>query len=233
MQITKGRRYAKRYKHEDSYDRNVKEMIEMIKREKVSHGRIKYRQLRMSKHAIQRATEYFDCSAYGAINEVISLLKRSKRVGEQLAYDGRINVMFVCDQFAIYLSPNLMNVITIHKFNRVTYKPIESMIPELRKQFKDGGFKSELVKLHKKAWEEVEIREMEQQRLVLEIDSEVNKQIANLKNLKRDGFSPRHYKKYISERIKEESARLIAEGEKLFCIKLEKRHIGKSITAVL
>lgn len=228
----KGKRYVKKYQGESKYSRNVREMIEMLQHEEVKTGKINYKILKMSRHATERVVDYFDCSEERAIKEVRFLLKHSKRVGEQLAYDGRINVMFVCNQYAIYLSPNLEHVITIHKFQQVSYNPIREILPELKAKFQGKELRQELVRLHKEAWATLEQREAEQLKVVLEIDREVKEQLNKLQSL-RQGYSPRHYKRYVKDRIAEERERLFSEGEKLFSIKLEKRHIGKSITSVL
>lgn len=227
-----GKRYVKKYRGEQSLSRNVREMIAMIKNEEVMKGRPKYMELELSKHAKDRVIGYFGCKESYAIKKVRGLLRRSKRVGEQLAYDGRINVMFVCNQYAIYLSPNLKHVVTIHQFTKVSYNPIREILPELSQQLDGMELNKELVRLHKEAWNDLEKREADQLKLVLEIDDEVNAQLKKLEDLKK-GFTPKHYRKYVNQRIAEEREKLFTEGAKLFNIKLEKRHVGKSITSVL
>lgn len=227
-----GKRYTRGFRGEEQLSKNIREMIAMIKNEKVHNGRIKYGKLKLSFHASLRAKQFLECSEKNVLARVKCMLRQSRRVGEQLAYDGRINVLFVYKQYAIYLSPNLENVITIRKFDRVSYKPIKKMLPKLSKELKGIALKKELVKLHKEAWINIDEIESELQERVLELEAEVNETVEKLKSL-RGGYSPRHYKKYLNSRFVEERERLVTEGEKLFKIKLEKRHIGKSITSVL
>jgi hypothetical protein len=159
------------------------------------------------------------------------MLRQSKRVGSQLAYDGRINVLFVYKQYAMYLSPNLEHVITIRKFDKVSYRPIKKILPKLSENLRGTKLKKELVKLHKEAWSNIERVESELEKVVLQLEEEVSGTMKKLESLKI-GYNPKHYKKYIHNRFVEERERLVAEGEKLFNIKLEKRHIGKSITSL-
>jgi hypothetical protein len=228
----KGKRYTRGFRGEEQLSKNIREMIAMIKNEEVSNGRIKYGKLQLSRHALLRAKQFLNCSEKHAIVRVKCILRQSRRVGEQLAYDGRINVLFVYKQFAIYLSPNLEHVVTIHKFKEVSYSPIKNILPQLESDLKGVKLKRELVRLHKEAWSNIEKIEFEQQKKVLQLEADVNETITKLKSLK-GGYSPKHYKKYLSGRFVEERERLVVEGEKLFKIKLEKRHIGKSITSVL
>jgi hypothetical protein len=229
---TKGKRYIKGYKNEDDYSRNIREMICMIKNERINNGRLNLDKLKVSTHALDRAVEHLECAKHQVLPRVKSILKRATRIGEQLAYDGRINVLFVHKQYAIYLSPNLEYVVTVRKYCQVTYKPIRQRIPELKEKYQGKEFRREMFRLHEQAWAEISEREEKQLKIVMELDRSVVEQMQRLHKLRTAGYSPRHYMKYTSERLKEERERLVAEGEKLFRIKMEKRHIGKSITAV-
>jgi hypothetical protein len=228
----KGSRYATRHLGERKYSRNVREMIEMIKNEEINNGEIDYKGFKMSGHALERAMEYFNCSEHGAYKLVRHVLKRAERIGEQLAYDGRINILFVYDQFAIYMSPSLEHVVTVRKYQKISYKPIRKMLPQLKSNLEGKELKEELVRLHKEAWDKLEKRESKQLDLVLEIDREVSDQIKKFEQLSQ-GHCPRHYKKFLKESLKEARSKLVKEGNKLFKIKLQKRHVGKSITSVL
>jgi hypothetical protein len=228
----KGKRYTKGVRGEEQLSKNIREMVAMIKNEKVSNGRINYGKLELSYHALGRVKQYLGCSEKHALIKIKGMLRQSKRVGEQLSYDGRINVMFVHEQYAIYLSPNLEHVVTIRKFSEVSYKPIKTMLPQLTISLKGVKLRKELVRLHKEAWVNIDKIEVEQQKKVLEIEQEVSNTMVKLNQL-RTGFNPKHYKEYIKNRFVEEREKLIVEGKKLFNIKLEKRHIGKSITSVL
>lgn len=230
--MVRGKRYAKRYSGEGDFSRNVREMIEMIKNETVSSKKIDYKKMKVSRHARARVLEYCKCNSNGVEKRIKWLLQRSKRIGEQLSFDGRINILFVYKQYAIYMSPNLECVVTVHKFQNISYNPIRIILPQLQEKFKGEELRQELVRLHKDAWHDIEVREHEQLKRVLEIDNEVNNQFKRLKEL-RTGYSPKHYTKYIKTRIQEERTKLVTEGKKLFDLKLEKRHIGKSITAVM
>lgn len=228
----KGERYAKRYINEEDISRNVREMILMAKHERVKKGRIDFDKLKMSSHALERAIECFGCSESEAFGKIIPLLKRAKRIGEQLAFDGRINVLYANRQYAIYLSPNLETVITVHKFQNVSYNKIQERLPELMEMYEGEELRKELVRLHKEALHILSVKEYRILKNVLEIEKEVGKQKRKLHSLSQ-GYCPRHYRKHIRQRLDEETNRLVQEGRKLFNVKLEKRHVGKSFTAVL
>jgi hypothetical protein len=231
-----GKRYTRRYRGEEDLSKNIREMIAMIKNEEVSRGKIKYGKLELSKHALKRAKQFLGCSEKYALARVKNLLRRARRVGEQLSYEGRLNVLFVVNQYAIYLSPSLEKVITIRKFSRISYKPIKKQLPELTNKFSGTKLKKELVRLHKDALAKVERIEIEQQNKVVNLDKEIHNTIKKLNDLKQ-GYTPKHYRKYLNQRLNEEKEKLfndlIKEGERLFTIKLEKRHIGKSIASIL
>lgn len=222
----KGLRYTQqRHGQESSLSKNIREMIEMLKRERVSKKPINFNTLRMTSHSVDRVVEYFDVDKSESLDVIKYILKKAERIGEQLAYDGRINVMFSYKQYAIYLSPNLKYVITIHNFDKVSYNPIREMLPTLESTYQGEQLRLELVKLHREAWSDLESRERKQMQVVMDIDRELNKQLKKI----RKGFEP----KFLTERIDEERGKLYLEGKKLFDIKLEKRHVGKSITSIL
>jgi hypothetical protein len=222
----KGERYTQQREGEESrLSKNIREMIEMMKTERVSTNPINYNNLRMTNHSVQRVMEYFKCNENECLDKVKDILSKSERIGEQLAFDGRINVMFSYKQYAIYLSPNLKHIITVHKFQRVSYNPIREMLPTLQEKFQGEQLRRHLVKLHRDAWEDIEKRESKQVRKVMEIDRELNNQLKKINK----GYAP----KFITSRIEEERSRLYVEGKKLFEMKLEKRHVGKSLTSVI
>ena len=151
-----GKRYTRGFRGEEQLSKNIREMIAMIEHEKINKGRIKYHKLEMSEHAGLRAKQFLKCSEKYALIKIKNILRRSRRVGEQLSHDGRINVLFAYKQYAIYLSPNLERVVTVRIFKKVSYEPIKKMLPQLSKNLKGVKLKRELVKLHKEAWNNIE-----------------------------------------------------------------------------
>lgn len=234
MATTKYRYTGKIHEKEKDYNRNVREMLEMIKNEEVRKGEIDYKNLQMTRHATERVIEHLECNEGKALKKVQWMLKRSTRVGDQLAFDGRINVMFVFNQYAIYLSPNLENVVTFHKVDRVTYNPIKRALPKLQKQYSEDELKDKLISMHREAWDDIEQKEIEQTQILLDVENEVSKSIDKLASLLNDNsYKPKHYAKYLRQRINEERYKIKVEGHRLFQLKLEKRHVGKSMASLL
>lgn len=219
-------RYVKRrFKDESQYNLHVKEMIEMIKNEQVKEN-LYVKGIKLSNHAFERMNQHFGVENLATATRIVKeMLSKATRIGSVLAYDGRINVLYAYQQTAFFLSPDLKTVVTVNKYDEVSYKPILNKV--------QGNIdKKLLIDLHLKHLEEVEAQEQEQIKKMLAIEAKVreaNESYVTLLHIVRGG---KGRKKNIKSLISEQNLQLKQEGWKLFNIKVKKRHIAKSLVAL-
>jgi hypothetical protein len=220
-------RYVQRkHKKESQFNIHVKEMIEMLKNEEVKEN-LYVKGIKLSSHALERMEQHFSVKNSATATKMMKdMLSKAKRIGAVLAYDGRINVLYAYDGTAIYLSPNLKTVVTINRYSDVTYKPIEeaTMGKILAKE--------ELIDLHMQYLSNIEQEEKEQIKKMLELDSQVNEATKQYQLILNVGKGASRKKK-VREMISEQNFILKQEGRKLFNLKVEKRHICKSLVALI
>ncbi|OME54097.1 hypothetical protein BSK59_16075 [Paenibacillus odorifer] len=225
MSKDKEYRYAKsRGEHEKQFNVHIREMIEMMKHEEVKTN-LYVKAIKLSSHAFERMEQHFKISSLATATKVVKdMLKCAVRIGTVLSYDGRINVLYAYRQTAFFLSPDLKTVVTVNKFQKVSYKPL------IRKA-KEGLDREEILELHFNYLREIEKQEEEQMRLILSIEEKVREDTAScatMLSLVKGGGR----KQGIKQLITEMNAHLKAEGRKLFELKVEKRHLCKSIVAL-
>jgi hypothetical protein len=181
--------------------------------------------VKLSSHAYERMQEHFGADSFTTATGIAkTMLKNAIRIGTVLAYDGRINVLYAYRQTAFFLSPDLKTLVTVNKFDAVTYKPLLSKI--------EGGHNREaLIELHFNYLREFEQKEKEQMQMILSIEQKVREtteQCVSMLGLIRGG----HRKKNIKQLISDQNRQLKTEGRKLFELKIEKRHLCKSLVAL-
>lgn len=219
-------RYATKTKvREKEFNIHVREMIEMIKNESVKEN-LYIKGVKITSHAFDRIQECFNINNIATATRFVKdLLKKSKRIGSVLSYDGRINVLYAYDQTALFLSPDLKRVVTINKYKDTVYQPIIKLT-------KGGNFsKDEMINLHLQFLEKVEKEESQQTQKILMIEKKVSEAISHYQSMLSLGKGCKR-KKMIRELISEHNLELKIEGWKLFNIKVEKRHISKSLVSL-
>lgn len=225
--MSKGKeyRYAKsKGEYEKQVNIHIREMIEMMKNEEVKKN-LYVKAVKLSSHAFERMEEHFEAPTLPTATKVAKdMLKHAVRIGTVLSYDGRINVLYAYRQTAFFLSPDLKTVVTVNRFQKVSYKPLLCKVRE-------GLDREEILELHFNYLREIEKQEEEQMRLILSIEEKVREATAScatMLSLVKGGGR----KKGIKQIITEMNAHLKAEGRKLFELKVEKRHLCKSIVAL-
>jgi hypothetical protein len=227
MATTEYRYVQRKHKSESQLNLHVKEMIEMIKNEEVKDN-LYVKGIKLSSHALERMEEHFGISNVATATKMIKdMLSKAKRIGSVLAYDGRINVLYAYDKTAIFLSPNLKTVVTINRYADVTYKPIMKDVD------KDSIDKQSLIELHFKHLSEIERQEEQQIKRMLEIDSLVNEANQQYQLILDVGSRGKGRRKQVKGLISDQNLMLKQEGRKLFNIKVEKRHICKSLVSLM
>lgn len=204
---------------------HVKEMIQVLKNEKITTN-LYVKAVKLSAHAFGRFQELFSVTSEATANKMVKeMLKRATRIGAVLAYDGRVNVLFAVDQTAIFLSPDLKTVVTVNKYkkDKVGYKPIVK---------KKNLSRDKVIDLHFKYINEMESQEEEYQKKMLSIESDVSEAVSMYENILIHGKGYQR-KLEIKKMIAEQNLRLKKEGWKLFNLKVEKRHVCKSLASML
>ncbi|WP_090739404.1 hypothetical protein [Paenibacillus sp. Mc5Re-14] len=225
MGKTRERRYAKPIgEYEKQFNIHIREMIEMIKHERVKTN-LYVKAVKLSAHAFARMEEHFDISNLATATKLAKdMLKHAVRIGTVLSYDGRINVLYAYRQTAFFLSPDLKTVVTVNKFQKVSYKPFMKIA-------KEGADRDTLLEMHFNLLREIEQKEEDQIRLILSIEQKVreaNEQCTTMLKLIKGGGRKRSIKQLISE----QNHQLKMEGRKLFDLKIKKRHLCKSIVSL-
>lgn len=227
-------RYTKKFKWENEKRQCIREMLAMMENEKVEEE-INYDKIQMSRHALQRVREHTGISdEKKARRFVIDILKKSTRIGVQVSKEGRINVLYAYEQHAVYLSPNLENVVTFHKLKAMTFKPMLSLYEQLQEEYQGAELQQKLIEAHKDKLarlEEVEQRQFEKV-------SKRNKELTRLEILRetqktRSNKTNRRIESYVKKQVVSERRKLIKDGERLFNIKSDKRKLLKSLCALL
>lgn len=226
MATTEYRYVQRKHKTESQLNIHVKEMIQMIKNEEVK-ANLYVKGIKLSSHALERMEQHFSVSNTATATKMVKeMLNKAKRIGAVLAFDGRINVLYAYEQTAIYLSPNLKTVVTVNKYSDVTYKPIARLLMEKTVD------KQELIDLHLKYLTDIEVQEEAQIKRMLDIESKVDEATKQYQ-LILDVGKGRGRKKQVKELISDQNHMLKQEGWKLFNIKVEKRHICKSLVSLI
>lgn len=217
-------RYAKpKGEYEKEFNIHVREMIEMMKREEVK-ANLYVKAVKLSAHAFERMEQHFEVTSLATATKMMKdMLKHAVRIGTVLSYDGRINVLYAYRQTAFFLSPDLKTVVTVNRFPEVTYKPFLEMVEEVDRET--------MLEMHFNLLRDLEKKEEEQMRLILSIEEKVREateQCATMLKLVRGGGRKRNIKDLISD----QNHQLKMAGRKLFELKIEKRHLCKSIVAL-
>jgi hypothetical protein len=218
-------RYTKsKGEDEKSCNIHIREMIEMIKNEEVREN-LYVKAVKLSTHAFLRMQEHFNAGSLATASKMAKdMLKHAVRIGTVLAYDGRINVLYAYRQTAFFLSPDLKTLVTVNKYNDVTYRPLLQHIYE-------GIDRETLIDLHFGYLREIELEEQAQMQRILTIEEKVRTataQCASLLELVRG----RGRKYNIKQLISDQNFQLKQEGRKLFELKTEKRHVCKSLVSL-
>lgn len=225
MNKKRERRYTKPIgEYEKQFNIHIREMIEMMKNEQVKTN-LYVKAIKLSAHALARMEQHFEVSNLATATKMVKdMLRHAVRIGTVLSYDGRINVLYAYRQTAFFLSPDLKTVVTVNKFQKVSYKP-------LMKFAKEGIDRDVLLEMHSNLLREIEQKEEEQMRLILSIEQKVreaNDQCTTMLKLIKGGGRKRNIKQLISE----QNHQLKMEGRKLFELKIKKRHLCKSIVSL-
>jgi hypothetical protein len=218
-------RYVKRrFKNEKQFNIHVREMIAVLKNEEVKQN-LYVRGIKLSNHAFERMQQHFGVNNIATATRMVKdMLSKAVRIGTVLAYDGRINVLYAYQQIAIFLSPDLKTVVTINKYTDVTYNPIRNKVDNCID-------KDKLIKLHLERLKQIEEEEQEYINRILSLEEKVRKEIGKCVSLMR---MSRRYdtKKHVKSLISNLNHKLKKEGWKLFNLKVQKRHICKSLVAL-
>lgn len=202
---------------------HIREMIEMLKNEKV-RTKLNVNSVRLSRHAMLRMNEHFETTDIkSATVKAKEMLKNAVRIGTVLAYDGRINVLYAYRQTAFFLSPDLKTLVTVNRYPVVTYR-------QLLNKVKQGADRDKLIEMHSQLLQDMESKEREYMKKILAIEErvrETSEQVAGFISLMRGKH--KHGMKSI---ISELNLELKTEGRKLFELKIEKRHVCKSLVAL-
>lgn len=218
-------RYAKsKGENEKQVNIHIREMVEMIKNEEVKEN-LYAKNIKVSHHAYVRLKEHYDADNLAKATKVArDMLSHASRIGTVLSYDGRINVLYAYRQTAFFLSPDLKTLVTVNKYPVVTYR-------QLLHKVREGVDREYLLELHFNLLREFEAREQEQSKKILMIEQRVREttaQCVSMLGLVRGGGRKSGIKRIISEY----NHQLKFEGKKLFELKIEKRHLCKSLVAL-
>jgi hypothetical protein len=218
-------RYAKsKGEYEKQFNIHVREMIEMIKNEQVKDN-LYVKAVKLSSHAFERMEQHFGVDNLATASKVAKdMLKHAVRIGTVLAFDGRINVLYAYRQTAFYLSPDLKTLVTVNMYPEVTYR-------QLLNKVSDCIDREALIELHFNYLRDIEQKEQAQMQLILSIDKKVREateQCVTMLGLVKGGGR----KQAIKQLISDQNNQLKIEGRKLFELKIEKRHLCKSLVAL-
>lgn len=175
------------------------------------------KKITMTEHAYQRAKERFNMPDRShALNHFRVTLKLAKKVGQTIVDDGTETILYAHGRTAVYLSLDLKTIITVNKFEYVSYQPIKDKVEALhRKEFK----KLERI-------EKSKIRKLNDIKLKYAIE------IAQL-NYRQKRTRSNQVREYCESRKKEINI-MFAEFEKEISeIQSNKRQIARSMVAVL
>lgn len=225
-QVAEDYRYVKRqFRNEKAFNLHVKEMIEMLKQEEIKKN-LYVKGVKLSNHAFKRMRQHFGTKDMVTATRLMKeMLSKAVRISCIISYEGRICVLYAYNQTAFYLSPDLKTVVTVNRY-------FETRVPELNKVQKIVD-KDTLIQLHLKHLEKIEEKEKAQTAKILQIERKVRESVQaceNLLHIGRGGGVER--KKGIKALIAEQNLYLKQEGWKLFNIKLEKKHVCKSLVAL-
>lgn len=121
----------------------------------LQYGNVTYpiSKVEITDHAYKRASERFNFKEEKVAKaQIKGLLKKSKLIGMQLSENGTPSVLFAYKRHGFYLSRDLKTVLTVNRFESVTYEPLKNKIAELhakeiRKLERKESCKSKRLKL--------------------------------------------------------------------------------------
>lgn len=211
---------------EDEKDSNVylKEMIEMMKNEKVKTN-LYVKAVKLSEHAFRRVRRHLGIFNLATANKTVKeMLQKAVRIGTILSKEGRINVMYVYNQIAFFLSPDLKTVVTVNKFTQTTWR--------FGKEFKgEDVSKEELIERHWAVLREMEAEEDQMIQFILAIEAKVSDAKSQFSS--HLGYLKKNKHRYeITKTISEQNMQLKNEARKLFRLKSEKRRLCKSLASL-
>lgn len=222
----------KRVETETSYNIHVKEMISVLKNDKIKEN-IYVKKVKLSNHAFLRFYERInkDMNLSQATRYVRSELSKAVRVGTIVSYDGRVNVLYIRDSVGYHMSPDLKTVVTIGLYNELNVE----LVKELKREY--GISKSyldecELLDIHKRKLKCLELDEKTQCESLLKLEEETSKTKDICRGLILQAGTERKrrgYKKLISEH----SYALKIEGRKLFRTSIKKRLVLRSMASLI
>lgn len=220
-------RYVSRTgKHETQLNLHVKEMIEVIKNEEIKKE-IYVKAVKLSTHAFKRFKQIFNVNNLATANRITKdMLKNAMRIGAVLAYDGRVNVMYALNNTAFFMSPDLKTVVTVNKYQNELYKPISKIVNRRKLGQEDT------VKLHLKFLKNMEEQERVFVESMLKIEEKVSEAVGMYSTILEFGKGFKR-KQQVKEMISEYNLMLKQEGWKLFNLKVEQRHVCKSLASII
>lgn len=220
---TNNYRYVTKVKdNEKKINVHMKEMISVLKYNEIKTN-LYVKGVKLSSHAIERCGEMFGVGSATASKMIKDMLKNAIRIGSVLAYDGRQNVLYAYNKTAIFLSPDLKMVVTINRYyDDVMYDKVKKIL--LKTKLTD----QEVVNLHVKLIRDIEKIEIDLEEKILKINNKVEETTNMYKTILEFGKG-RSRKKTVKEMISEHNYMLKIEARKLFELKIQKRHICKSL----
>lgn len=223
--MNKEHRYAKKTgRHEKKCNIHIREMVEMIKNEEIKSN-LYVKGVKLSAHAFKRVKRHFNVRSLATATKMIrDMLKDAVCLGSVLSHKGRINVLYAYKQTAFFLSPDLKTLVTVNKFQEVTYRPF-------LKEVKRGVEPNTIYTMHLNLLREIETKEEEMIRFLLSIEEkcrDATDQCRTLLKVVRNGERKRDIKDLISD----QNHQLKIESRKLFQLKVEKRRLCKSLVSL-
>lgn len=228
-------RYIQPKENEHIKNARAREMMESMKKEKLSDEDINFNKLIVTKHASKRFVDNFGSNIHIAGFRIKRILKKAKRIGLQIDKDGRESILYTYKGCNIYLTKDLSRVVTVNAIGELQDSYIDERVEELRQRAEGHDFDKGLKEIFESRWIELERQEKIQEQVLSRTQQEVNENIKKLTMLLKDdeSFKPKRYDRYLKKRISEENYKIKLEARKLFYIKASKRRAGKYLSTIV
>lgn len=225
MTKTKVYRYNEQSSKQKLINVHIKEMISVLDKEPIKHN-LYIKGIKLSSHALKRVKQCYNIENEATATRFIKdILKDATRIGEVVAYDGRVNVLYAYNKNAIFLSPNLKTVVTVNVYGDTIFNPLEVEVSQQNKQ--------DLIDMHYKELTDRQVEIDEQMKVVLDIHRKVEESVEQYKSIMNVGRLKRKKVKVIESMISEFNKQVKSEGRKLFFMQSDKRQIAKSLVSLI
>lgn len=96
---------------------------------------LNYKKVKITEHAYKRASDRLGLTNRNhATGQIRSILKNAQRIGLIVSEDGNESILYALNRIAIYLSTDLQRVITVNRFENITYVPVKQKVKEIHEK---------------------------------------------------------------------------------------------------